>query len=74
MEVKIGVQHVAREVTLESDQSPEEVTAVIETALLNGDLLRLRDERGRLVIVPVRSLGYVEIGAPERGRVGFGTL
>lgn len=74
MEIKIGVQNVAREVVLESSQSTEEVAAIIDAALAGGGLLRLKDEKGREVIVPADRVGYVEVGAPERGRVGFGSL
>lgn len=74
MEIKIGVQNVAREVVLESAQSAEEVAAIIDAALANGGLMRLKDDKGREVIIPAERIGYVEIGAPERGRVGFGSL
>jgi hypothetical protein len=39
-----------------------------------GSELRLTDEKGRQVIVPGNVLGYVEIGAEEVRRVGFGAL
>lgn len=74
MEVKIGVQNVAREVVLESDQSADEVIKSVEKALVDGVALRLSDDKGRVVLVPVATVGYVDIGAPEKGRVGFGTV
>ena len=74
MEVKIGVRNVAREITLESAQTAEEVAAAVDQALEAGTTLRLSDEKGRLVVVPAGVLGYVEIGAPEGRRVGFGTI
>ena len=72
MEVKIGVRDVAREVVLESEQTPEAVAAAVEEAISKGTLLYLKDDRGRLVVVPSANIGYVEIGAPESRRVGFG--
>ena len=30
------------------------------------------DDRGRTVIVPAAKIAYVEVGAPTKGRVGFG--
>ena len=36
--------------------------------------LRLSDEKGRQIIIPANVLGYVEIGAEEVRRVGFGAL
>jgi len=32
----------------------------------------LTDDKGRRVMVPAGALGYVEVGEPSRGRVGFG--
>jgi len=74
VEVKIGVQNVAREILLESEQSPEEVEALVTKALSDGGLLSLVDGSGRRVIVPVASIGYVDLGAAKKGSVGFGTI
>jgi Protein of unknown function (DUF3107) len=74
VEVKIGVQNVAREILLESEQSPEEVEALVTKALTDGGLLSLVDGSGRRVIVPVASVGYVDLGAAKKGSVGFGTI
>ncbi len=71
MEVKIGVQHVAREIVLESSQTAQEVSKAVAAAL-KGSSLELTDEKGRLVVVPSAALAYVEIGAEESRRVGFG--
>lgn len=74
MQIRIGIRDVAREVTLESDETSQAVRDAVTSALSADDgLLALTDERGSTVLVPVRSLGYVEIGATEKGRVGFGT-
>lgn len=73
MEIRIGVRDVAREVTFESDQTPEAVQDAVTTALSTGQhVLTLTDERGRTIVVPVQALGFIEIGASEKGRVGFG--
>lgn len=74
MEVKIGVQNVAREITLESAQSAEEVAQLVDDAIAKGGTLRLVDEKGRVVVVPTNVLGYVECGAEAERRVGFGAL
>ena len=74
MEVKIGVQNVAREIVMESVQSPEEVEALVTAALTKGGLLSLVDDQGRRVIVPVAGIGYVDLGATKKGSVGFGTI
>lgn len=74
MEVKIGVQHTSRELALESDQSPEEIQALVEAAVSGKTLLRLVDDRGNVVLVPSATLAYVEIGAARKAGVGFGML
>ena len=43
MEVTIGVQNVARELTVETDSPTAEVTAAVEAALADGGVLRLTD-------------------------------
>jgi predicted transcriptional regulator len=75
VEIKIGVQHAARELSLESELSAEEAEKIVSAAL-NGksSLLVLTDEKGRKVIVPTDRLAYVEIGEPSSRRVGFGAL
>ncbi len=74
MEVKIGIQNVGREIALESALDAEAVAKIVSEAIANGTDLRLTDEKGRQVIVPGSVLGYVEIGAEEVRRVGFGAL
>ena len=75
MEVKIGVQFAARELSLESSQSPDDVAKAVSEAL-RADLgvLTLVDEKGRRVLVPADKLAYVEIAETEQRRVGFGAL
>ncbi len=73
MEIKVGVENTPREVALESEQTPEQVTAAVEAALANGSLLSLTDDRGRTVLIPGSKIAYVEIGAPSSRRVGFGS-
>lgn len=74
MEVKIGVQNVAREITFESTETAEQIQQTVAAAVAAKDLITLRDDKGRVVLVPADRLGYLEIGAPEKGRVGFGSL
>ena len=75
MEVKIGVQYAARELVLESNQTPDEVAKAVADAL-KADLgvLTLVDDKGRRVLVPADKLAYVEIADSEQRRVGFGAL
>ncbi len=73
MEIKIGVQDTPREISLDSDASIEDVTAAVNAAITSGSLLTLVDDRGRTVMVSGAKISYVEIGAPGKGRVGFGS-
>lgn len=74
MEVNIGVQNVAREIALETDTSPAEVSKAIEAALAEGGILRLTDTKGRELLVPGRALGWVMVGESEKSKVGFSQI
>jgi hypothetical protein len=73
MEIRIGIQHVNREVVLESNEALPAVQKSIDAALSAGSLLTLTDEKGRTVIVPGDKIAFIEIGAQSAGRVGFTT-
>ncbi len=75
MEIKIGVQHAARELVLDSSQSTDEITEAVSAALTGqSKILSLTDETGRRVVVPADKLAYVEIGESDTRRVGFGAM
>jgi hypothetical protein len=72
VEVKIGVQFAARELSLESAQTSAEVEAAVNEAITAGKgVLNLVDERGRRVLIPVDKLAYVEIAESTSRTVGF---
>jgi len=72
VEVKIGVQHASRELVIDSELSSEDVEAAVSKAMSSDDgVLVLADSKGRKVIVPADKLGYVEVGSPTVGQVGF---
>jgi hypothetical protein len=72
VEVKIGVQFAARELVVDSADSPAEVEKAVATALADASgVLTLVDEKGRRVIVPVAKLAYVEIAESSARPVGF---
>lgn len=72
MEIKIGVQNVARELVLETDASAAEITDLVEKSLV-GNTLVVKDVKGRTVIVPSNAVAYVELGEEEVRFVGFGS-
>ena len=71
VEITIGVQHVARELVLETDQTSDRVAKDVLKALEVGAPIELTDTRGRRVVIPAGSLGYIEIGCDEARKVGF---
>jgi hypothetical protein len=75
VDVRIGIIQAPRELEVElaESESAEDVLARIDKALTAGEgVLWLSDKRGRQIGVPASRIGYVEIGAPDVRRVGFG--
>ncbi len=72
MEIKVGIQHVNREIVVDSAQSAADVEKALTQALKSGGVFTLTDERGRKVLLPTDSIGYVDIGEESTRRVGFG--
>jgi len=73
MEIKIGVRSVHRELIVETDMSAEEIEEEIRKSLAaDRGVFSVTDTKGRRVLVPVASLGFVEIGEDEARPVGFG--
>ena len=74
MEVKVGVADTARELLINSSQTPEEVEALVADALNNSvGTLALVDDKGRRYLVPSARVAYVEIGSVDSRKVGFAT-
>lgn len=71
MEVKIGIQNVSREITLDVDMTAAQVAKAVAAAVTGGTL-DLTDAKGRRVVVPSAALGYVDMGEETKRRVGFG--
>ena len=73
MEVKVGIQHVQREITVETEESAAEVEKNLLKALADDTILTLTDAKGRKVLVPVDKIAYVDLGQEHVRPVGFGT-
>ena len=71
MEVKIGVIHASRELTIDTTLESGEIEDQVRSALSDGGVLSLSDAKGRRVVVPVEKLAYVEITTGTVGQVGF---
>jgi uncharacterized protein DUF3107 len=73
VEVKIGITDSPRELIFNSTQTPAEVEKLVTDALsADSGLLSLTDEKGRRFLVQTSKIAYVEIGAADIRRVGFG--
>jgi predicted lactoylglutathione lyase len=72
LEIKIGLRNVPREIVFESEQSSQEVEQTVANAMESGaKVIKLVDNKGKLFLVPIDALGYIEVGAEEVRRVGF---
>lgn len=74
MEVKIGVQSIPRELVVETPSSSDEIERSLSTAIRDGGMFTLRDEKGGRILVPADKIGYVELTGAEQRRVGFGSI
>ncbi len=72
MEIKVGIQHVNREVVLEVSATAAEIEKSVMKAITDETMLSLTDEHGRRVLIPAATIGYVDIGEENSRRVGFG--
>ena len=71
MEVKIGVQNVNRELTIDTTLDADGVEAAVTKALDKGGVLALTDAKGRRLVVPGDKLAYVDVSTSVTGQVGF---
>ncbi len=74
MEIKIGIQDVSRELTVETEATSAEIEKSLTKALADGGLLTLADEKGRKVLVPVAKIAYLDLGQEKTRTVGFGSM
>ncbi len=71
MEVKIGIQYAARELTVDTEETPEAIEKLVSEAVTAGGVLALTDTKGKKIVVPAEKIAYVEIGTGIPGKVGF---
>jgi hypothetical protein len=74
MEIRIGVVHTPKEISLEVDGTADSVQEMVQEALRDEDgVLWLTDHRGRTIGVPSARVAYIEIESDASAkRVGFG--
>ncbi|GAA1046755.1 DUF3107 domain-containing protein [Rothia amarae] len=72
MEIKIGVQHVQREIVIETEESTNDIKAKVSQALQDKSVLELENTKGAITLIPAEQIGYIELGAETKPRIGFG--
>jgi hypothetical protein len=75
VEIRIGVLHSQKELSIEIDGSVDEIAKSVDDALKGDEgVLWLTDVKGRRVGVPAARVVYVEIETDGGGKhVGFGS-
>ncbi|MDR1833765.1 MAG: DUF3107 domain-containing protein [Propionibacteriaceae bacterium] len=71
MEVKVYIPNIAREVVIHAAADAAEVEKLLNAALAADGVLKLADEKGRIVLVPARMIGYLDIDQEKSRKVGF---
>ncbi|PRY69441.1 uncharacterized protein DUF3107 [Glaciihabitans tibetensis] len=72
MDIRIGIANSPREINFETAQSPAEFEKVVADALeSDSKFVKFSDDKGKIYLVPVASLSYVEVGSEASRRVGF---
>jgi hypothetical protein len=74
VEIKVGIQHVNREVVVETTETAAAIEQAFAEAVENEGVFTLSDERGRRVLIPSSKIAYVDLGEENARKVGFGTL
>ena len=73
MDIRIGITHGGRELSVEiDDDAAEDAVASLEGALAgDSSVLWLTDRSGRRVGVPIDKLAFLELGPAGDRRIGF---
>lgn len=74
MEIKIGIQHAPRELTVETESSAADIEQQLAAALASDGLLTLADSKGRKVLIPAARVAYIDLGQENARPVGFGAV
>ena len=70
MDVRIGIKQSPRELAFETDETADEIRALINTADDRG-FVALTDTKGKQILVAVDSIAFIEFGGDAGRKVGF---
>lgn len=72
MDIKIGLSDSQRELAVSSNQSQDDVLALVGSAIAEGQpTVTLEDDKGRKFLVRTERIAYVEVGNSNARTVGF---
>lgn len=72
MEIRIGIVNSPRELSFETEGTPDEIRDRVQKASVAGDvLIPFADSKGKEYLVAAASIAYLEIGTDTTRRVGF---
>jgi hypothetical protein len=77
VEVKIGIQSIPRELVVDTDTPAEEIERNLSQALAapSGQaIFALATLKGGRLLIPADKIAFVEFGADQGRRVGFGNI
>ena len=74
MEIKVGIQHVSREIVVETHNTTADIEKALAEALSEDSFFRLADHRGRRVLIPASKIAYIDLGEENARHVGFGSV
>ena len=72
MEVRIGVQDAARELSIDTHREREDILKELRQAITDGGLFMLTDETDRSICIPAAKVAYLEFSGESGRKVGFG--
>ena len=74
MELRIGVVHTPKELSIELDGTADEIVGTIDKALSEGTaIVWVTDTKGRRIGIPAERIAYIEVDEDaDNKRVGFG--
>jgi len=72
VEIKVGIQHVNREIVVESTESAANIEKAFKAAVSNDGVFTVVDQQGRKVMIPAVKIAYLDLGEENARRVGFG--
>ncbi|WP_425308707.1 DUF3107 domain-containing protein [Ammonicoccus fulvus] len=74
MEVKVGIQHINRELVVDTDETAAQVIDAYKSALEADGLITLTDSKGGTTLVRAATIAYLDLGKEQTRRVGFGDI